>query len=303
MYLNQVEAFVNVVKYKSFSKAAKMLYLSQPTISAHIKSLESELGVQLIVRTTKDVVLSDAGKIFYEYALELIHIRDVAHMKMQNYSKEVKGRLNIAASTVPAQYILPEVLSTVLKTHPDIFFTIRQMDSQAVINSVENFEVELGVTGTLQADSKCIFEPFIKDRLTLITPNTERFRRMEGNFPTNMIAKEQFVWREEGSGTRKEASAFLESLNISADDLRIVTEMQSTESVKQAVHSGLGISIVSRTAVEDYVKFGYLLAFDFDTDLLDRNLYLVYHKNRMFSPATDYFFNYLKDHYSQIPTP
>ena len=86
MFINQVEAFVNVVKYKSFSQAARKLYLSQPTISSHIKSLEAEFGVQLLVRTTKDVVLSDAGKIFYDYALELIHIRDVAYMKMKAYT-------------------------------------------------------------------------------------------------------------------------------------------------------------------------------------------------------------------------
>ena len=297
MYINQVEAFVNVVRYKSFSQAARKLYLSQPTISAHIKSLESELGVQLLVRTTKDVILSDAGKIFYEYALELIHIRDVACIKMKSYTKEVKGNLRLAASTVPAHYILPRLLTGVRKSNPDIFFTVREMDSQAVISSVENYEVDLGLTGMSVTDSRLAFTPFLTDRLVLITPNTAAFRHMDGAFPIEHLTKYPYIWRETGSGTRKVAAAFLHSVGIEESDLNIVTEMQTTESIKQAVYGNLGLSIISRKAVEDYVKFGHLLEFDFDSELLDRNMYLVYHKSMMFSPTTDYFFNYIKNRY------
>lgn len=297
MYLNQVEAFVNVVKYKSFSQAARKLYLSQPTISAHIKSLESELGVQLLVRTTKDVILSDAGKIFYEYALELIHIRDVACVKMKTYTNEVKGNLRIAASTVPAHYILPRLMSGVRQSNPDISFTVREADSLSVINCVENFEVDLGFSGMSSSDSRLAFTPFHLDRLVLITPNTAAFRHLDGTFPVEYLTRYPYVWREAGSGTRKTAAAFLHSLGIEEQDLNIVTELQTTEGIKQAVYANLGLSIVSRKAVEDYVKSGYLLEFDFDSELLNRSMYLVYHKSMMFSPTTEFFFNYIKNRY------
>lgn len=294
MFLNQIEAFVNVVKYKSFSMAAKALFLSQPTISSNIKALENELGIQLIVRTTKDVVLSDAGKVFYEYALELLHTRDVAIQKIQDYTHDISGVLPIAASTVPAQYVLPQVLASILNIYPKISVKISQMDSQAVISSVEDFEYEFGIAGTKISGSKCTFEPLLTDHLVLITPNTVEFRSYNGIFPVEAFKKIPFVWREDGSGTRKEAAAFLDSLNLSINDLNIVTEMPTTESIKQAVHYGLGASIVSRKSVEDYEKFGYVLTFDFDSEYLNRNLYLVYHKNRMLSPVAGKFVEQLR---------
>ena len=297
MFINQVEAFVNVVKYKSFSQAARKLYLSQPTISSHIKSLEAEFGVQLLVRTTKDVVLSDAGKIFYDYALELIHIRDVAYMKMKAYTNEIKGNLRLAASTVPAQYILPELLESVRKENTDIQFTINEMDSQSVISCLDRFDADLGFTGMSLPDSRINFIPIVEDRLVLITPNTAFYRHFEGKFPINLITKTPFVWRTQGSGTRRAASLFLDSIGIDETDLNIVSEMPSTESIKQAVFRNLGLSFISRKAAEDYVKFGYLLEFDFDSDLLNRSIYVAHHKNIMFSPTADYFFDFIKKHY------
>lgn len=295
MFINQVEAFANVVKYKSFSQAARKLYLSQPTISAHIKSLESELGVQLLVRTTKDVILSDAGKIFYEYALELLHIRDAAYMKMKAYTNDIKGNLRIAASTVPAQYILPSILESFRKINSDILFTIKEMDSQAVINCLDRFDADLGFTGMATDDSKIDFFPIMEDRLVLITPNTAFYRHFEGNFPLEHLTKVPFIQRSSGSGTRHVASAFLESQGIYESDLNVITEMPTTESIKQAVYHKLGLSFVSQKAAEDYIKFGYLLAFEFDSELLNRSIYVAHRKNIMFSPTAKFFFNFIKE--------
>lgn len=297
MFINQVEAFVNVVKYKSFSQAARKLYLSQPTISAHIKSLESELGVQLLVRTTKDVVLSDAGRIFYEYALELIHIRDIAYTKMKAYTNEIKGTLRLTSSKVPAQYVLPELLASLRKANSDIICTISETDSQGVINSLNSFDADLGFTDTAVADSRINFIPIQEDRLVLITPNTAYYRHFEGKFPIDLLMKTPFIWGSPRSGTRQATIAFLESIGIKETDMNIVTETTSTESTKQAVFKNLGLSFISRTAVQDYLKFGYLLAFDFDSNLLNRSIYAAHHKSIMFSPTAEYFFNFIKEFY------
>lgn len=106
MHLKQLEVFVNVVKLKSFSKAAEAVYLSQPTVSAHINALEDELDAKLIVRSTKEVYPSKAGKIFYQYALEMLNLRDMAMQEVKSYSTQVRGTLDVAASTVPSQYLL-----------------------------------------------------------------------------------------------------------------------------------------------------------------------------------------------------
>ena len=114
MHFKQIEAFVNVIRCKSFSKAAEAIYLSQPTISAHISSLESELGVCLIVRSTKEVYPSAAGRIFYQHALEMLRLRERAVLEVQSYATEVRGELDIAASTVPSQYIIPDLLIVII---------------------------------------------------------------------------------------------------------------------------------------------------------------------------------------------
>ena len=98
----QIEAFVAVIRYRSFSKAAEAIYLSQPTISSHIRSLENELGVQLLIRSTKEIYPSAAGRIFYGYASEMISMRDKAVSEVKSYSTKIQGSLEIAASSVPS---------------------------------------------------------------------------------------------------------------------------------------------------------------------------------------------------------
>ena len=296
MYLNQVEAFVNIVKYRSFSRAARKLFLSQPTISAHIKSLETELGVQLLVRTTKDVLLSDAGTVFYEYALELLHLHDVAAMTMKNYSKNISGDLTIAASAISAQYILPDMMAETRNTHPGIRYKIRQMNSLSVMKTIEDFEAELGIAGLScpAAKTRLSFEPFMEDRLVLITPNTTPFRQMDGVCPTSRLLHYPFILRESGSSLRSASEAFFNSLGMESTDLKDITEMDSTESIRQAVRNRLGLSFISEKAASDYARFGFILTFVIDSRYLSRSLYLVRHKNRALTPAAEYFYHCLK---------
>ena len=122
MDFKQLEAFVYVVKLKSFSKAAQRIYLTQPTISAHINSLEKELDTKLIERGTKYVYPTKPGSILYQYAIKMLNLRDDACCSVKNYNKELKGTLSICASTVPSQYILPKVVSAFREEYPHVTF-------------------------------------------------------------------------------------------------------------------------------------------------------------------------------------
>lgn len=302
MYLYQVEAFVAVVNYKSFSKAAKKLYLSQPTISAYIKALENELGTQLIYRTTKDVILSDAGKTFYTYAQELIRIRDISLQEMQKFSNKVSGNLNIIASSFPAQYVMPKLIRKITQEYPEISFSLKQVDGESVINHIENYSSEIGITDFTTENSKCNFEPFLYDKLVLVTPNTEEYRKMNGVFPVERLLTDPIVWRDEGAATNKETTAFLASLGYSPEDLNISIRMPSVDSAKQAVLNNLGISFISHRAIATLSSIGGVLVFDFDSDLLIRTLYLITHKNRVLSPLGKFFVDFAKNHYKNFPS-
>lgn len=299
MHLKQIEAFVYIIKYRSFSKAADAIFLSQPTVSVHIRSLEEELGVKLLVRSTKEVYPSEAGKIFYEYALEILNLCNRALLEIKSYSTEVRGSLDIAASTVPSQYILPEILPSLTQRYPNVFFSIRQYDSGEVIRRILSMDSEIGITGTAVEKSNCVFEPFLQDRLVVITPNNEKYRSMSGKLPPETLKTLPYISRELGSGTRKEADAFLNSIGIDPKTLTVAAQLQSTEAIKQAVKNGLGFAIVSKIAVEDYVDFGSLLAFDYDSAALDRNFYFVYHKNRPLSPTAEVLISFVKSFYQK----
>ncbi len=288
MHFKQVEAFVNVIRHKSFSKAAEAIYLSQPTISAHISSLENELGVCLIVRSTKEVYPSAAGQIFYQYALEMLRLRDRAILEVQSYSTEVRGELDIAASTVPSQYILPELLPSLVEKYPKVFFSVRQYDSGEVVGRIVNMEAEVGMTGTAPDKGACAFEPFMDDQLVLIAPNAPEYQEMAELAPS-VLRSLPVIVRESGSGTRREAEEFLLGAGVDPKSLHVVAQMQSTESIKQAVRKGLGVSVISRLAAADFLESGDVLELKLQSTHPQRSFYLVYHKKRPLSPAAEVF--------------
>lgn len=295
MHLKQLEVFVNVVKLKSFSKAAEAVYLSQPTVSAHINALEDELDAKLIVRSTKEVYPSKAGKIFYQYALEMLNLRDMAMQEVKSYSTQVRGTLDVAASTVPSQYLLPRAMPSLIEKYPQLTLSIKQYDSVEVVHRIIDMDAEVGVTGAIFEKSGCVFEPVAEDRLVIITPNTSAFAALEGRITPDIIRANKFISREYGSGTRKESEIFLHSIGIDPQSLRISVQLQSTESVIQGVKNGLGLAIVSKYACEDCVASGGILAFDYESPDLSRSFYAVYRKNRPLSPAAEAFVKELKD--------
>ncbi len=301
MYLNQIEAFVEVVDHKSFSKAAKVLYLSQPTISAYVKSLENEIGTQLIYRTTKDIILSEAGKRFYGYAKEMIRIRNIAISEMQEYTNKLSGNITIAATSFPSQYLLPKLIHEIMPKAPDVKYTLRQLDGSSVISYVESYNAELGITDFTESDCKCDFLPFAKDKLVLATPNTPEFQQYNGHFPLDMLTKYPFVWRNEGNCTGKETTAFLNSIGLTSDDLNIAIQMPSIESSKQSILNNIGISFISQRAISALLEGNQLLSFDLESEHLVRTLYAVTNKNRITSPATTFFINYLQEKYKNCP--
>lgn len=135
MDFKQLEAFSAVVSLGSFSRAGERLFLTQPTISAHIRSLERELGVQLVVRTTKEVYPSEEGKRLYAYAQKLLRLRDDAIAAVTSSAPPVGGIVTVAASSIPAQYVLPGAAAAFGRTHPDAAVRSLRCDSAAVVRA------------------------------------------------------------------------------------------------------------------------------------------------------------------------
>lgn len=285
MYLNQLETFVNVVKTGSFSQTARKMFLSQPTISAHIKSLESELNVQLLIRSNKDVILSDAGKFFYPYALKLLQDRDEALTAMEQYQNTPAGGIiAISATEVPAQYLFPKLLSSLLKQHPEIHVTFREMPHNSILKSLESTETELGISVAPGSDTAFCSEIIAEDQLVLIAPNTALFRHMGNSFPAEQFLAYPFLMPQNDIHARNAIASYLTSIGHNENELHIVAELPSYASIIHAVIGSSGLAFVSRHAAADLIQNGLILEFPVDSEHLKQNLYLIRNKNRL--PST-----------------
>ena len=301
MNLKQLEAFVKVVETGSFSKAAKELYLTQPTVSAHISALERELKTRLFIRNTKEVTMSEAGQDLYKYARQMFElecqIAEHFNMRGKNSSSHC---VTIAASTIPAQYLLPEVLMQFKKRYPDEQFKLIETDSTEVVSQIVNSMADVGFTGTVLEKKYCRYIPFYKDKLAIITPNTEKYRTLleSSKDDISWIKKEHIIMREEGSGTRKEAQKQLKKAGIETANLDIIASIDNQETIKRSVRQGMGISVLSRLATEEEVRDGQILAFPIPKSDAGRDINLVYNKNAPMTANIERFIKIIKEIYN-----
>lgn len=300
MNLKQLEAFVQVAEGGSFSKAAKELFLTQPTISSHISSLERELNARLFVRNTKEVSLSEDGIKLYKYAKQMLDLQREIEVTFGMDEEGESHAVTIAASTIPAQYLLPEVLTIFSERYPQEQIRIQETDSSKVVMQIVDHRVDIGFTGTVLEKKHCKYIPFYKDELVIITPNTPKYQELaQGNKEDiSWIKKEHVIMREEGSGTRKEAELQLKGAGVKFAGLDIIASIENQETIKKSVRQGMGISVLSKLATADEVANGEILAFPIPNSDEGRDINLVYNKNYQMTRSAERFIKVVKEVYN-----
>lgn len=300
MNLKQLEAFVQVAEGGSFSKAAKELFLTQPTISSHISSLERELNARLFVRNTKEVSLSEDGIKLYKYAKQMLDLQREIEATFGMDEEGESHAVTIAASTIPAQYLLPEVLTRFSERYPQEQIRIQETDSSKVVMQIVDHRVDIGFTGTVLEKKHCKYIPFYKDELVIITPNTPKYQELaQGNKEDiSWIKKEHVIMREEGSGTRKEAELQLKGAGVKFAGLDIIASIENQETIKKSVRQGMGISVLSKLATADEVANGEILAFSIPNSDEGRDINLVYNKNYQMTRSAERFIKVVKEVYN-----
>lgn len=274
MELKQLRSFAAVVRYGSFTRAAENTYLSQPTISTHIRALEEELNTQLLLRDTKNLQVTPRGQELYECACRMLELQDNL---LQRWRQSDQHIIQLGASTIPSAYILPEVLPRYGKENPGSYFVVHQSDSRQVIEGVAGGLFDVGMSGMPCQDEAIRCEPFFRDRMVLITPVSRRFLAMQsqGEQALPELLREPIILREAGSGSQKSADRFLAQMGLRETELRVTARVNDQESIKNLVSGGLGVSIVSEKAVRDFVAEKRLLAFPLPPGSAERDLYLL----------------------------
>ena len=300
MEFKQLESFAAVVRLNSFTKAAESLYISQPTISTHIRALEEELGTRLIMRTTKNIDVTPEGLKLFEYAVNILELRD---RMMQECSAGSRQIIHLGASTIPSAYILPEVLPTFGKLYPNAFFIIHQTDSKGVVEGLTDGIYDVGLIGMPCGKETLHSEPFCKDRMVLVTPVSEEYLTLQGNgaSPEEILRTHPVILREKGSGSKKSADFFLEQAGISEESLQVSARVNDPEAIKNLVAGGLGVSIISKRAAGNFLREKRILSFELPDSANDRDLYLVCRREQAERSPVREFVEFLARFYANGP--
>ncbi len=297
MDFKQLEAFAKVIEMKSFSRAAEAMYLSQASISLYINALERELNSQLIVRSSKNFMPTKSGATFYEYVKNMFALKEKVLFDIHTQTNSIQGEITIFTSSVPAQYFLPEILVDFHKQYPNISFKIIQKDTKEVTEAISTQQCELGIVGAKMDPIKCRFEHIFSDPLIMIAPPFANYNRVSIEELPDFIYHENFILREAGSGTRHGYETFMKKNGVDFEKLNVIASFSNTQSILQAVSKGLGISIVSKLAAEEYLHKQLIQTIDISIPMPMRDFYFATKKNTTLSPVGKVFVDAVHAHF------
>lgn len=312
--LRKIDVFCKVCEQGSFSRAGELLFLSQPTVSAHIQALEKEFDSRLLDRMGKNVLPTPAGLVLYRHARQAVASLEEAYAEIQALSNEVTGDLRIGSSGIPAHHILPEALALFSDIYPKVRFSLVVDSSAAIARQVADGGLMAGVVGASGASSEeNSVSPLLDSEIVLIAPpdlpglpENEALAPQEpqnessaGALPSvNFTQACALPWilREYDSGTRR---AFEEVLRLGGFDARLMRSrliVDSSHAAIQYVKAGLGVSAVARVAVEDEILAGGVRAFSIAGARAFRRFFCIINKRRAVFPAADAFMKFLLQH-------
>lgn len=292
---HKLKVFCTVAETKSFSKTSEIIHLTQPAVSLQIQALEEIYETKLFDRSSSTVTLTPAGEILYKYAKEILALYATAEKVIGKLIGIVKGSITVGAGSNIGNYILPSVITDFKKTHPKIKIHLQVGNTKRVVELLNSGNIDLGLVEGDVVRQKMIVKKLISDELLVIVSPTHPWANKKEVSVSDLI-KEPFIFREAGSGTRQIIEKFLLRYGVTPYEMKISVILGSTEAIKDAVESGLGISIISRWAARKENKYGTLRLLSLKEEKMVRDFSLVINKSSVSSNALDEFLNYLNSY-------
>lgn len=294
MDFRELESFVAIAKVKSFSKASEKLFLTQPALSNHISKLEKELGITLFERNNKKTELTHAGQQFYISAQEILNQREHALLSLEVYQGKIDGMLQIATSSVPGQYIMPDILTGFHKLYPDVTYNLHYLNSTEVVDQIVSGDLDFGFIGADPDNRNIVYEKVADDELVVIAPNRPPFSQM-ASISFERLLDEPLLLRKDGSGTRQAFDVAYKSFSWLNKPAKVLSYMDNNEMIVLCVKAGFGLSIVSLGSVEDKVAAGFVKVLPVEDYDFHHAFYFVYPKKRSLSPLVMRFRDYVRE--------
>ncbi|MBW1779635.1 MAG: LysR family transcriptional regulator [Deltaproteobacteria bacterium] len=291
--LRQLEIFRKVVDLKSFSKAAKAVFLAQASVSERIATLETLVGTRLLDRLGREVVPTKAGEILYKHAVLLLEMKRTASLEMADFLGIKRGEIHLGGSTIPGEYILPKVIGRFCREYPSLSVTLTVGDTNDIQSRVLAGQLELGVVGSKGTEKRLIQHELWRDELVLAVPAGHRWAAAR-EIAVDALSEEPFIFRESGSGTFKILDAYLRSAGSAGlNALRPVACFGTSTAIKEGIKGGLGVSILSSRAVHTELKTGILKALRIEDLPMYRNFFLIKDRRRIVSPLCQALIDFL----------
>lgn len=292
MNLNFLNTFVAVVEAGNFSRAASRLHLSQPAVSMQMQSLAKDLDVELFRRSGHRLETTEAGSILYQEAKELLGSWQATVHQLDSLRQRLRGRLELGASTIPADYLLPPRLGEFFRLHPDLEVQMIVGSSGEILSILSSGRLDLAVVGYQPPGHD--FESSILFEDELVAVFSPRHRLAGGKaISVQDLLHQPLLQRTSGSATRRTFEKALTEQGHDSGKLRIVMELGSTRAILEAAAQGLGVAVLSKLAADNYIKGGRLLWREVAGLRLKRCFWLVQAK-RPHSPIHKAFVQYLR---------
>lgn len=284
MDFDQLRTLLAVLEHGSFTRAAEALGLSQSTVSFQIKTLESAVQGRLLDRGRDGVRATPRGEILRGYAERLCSLRNDALQQLRAESEGERGRVVVAASTIPGEYLLPGYLAALRQTHPGVSVRIDVSESSRALAALVADECDLALVGRRPTERGLVAHPFADDDVVLVGPRPNPFVSPGTKVEASLLSRTPLVLRGEGSGTRAAVADLLAQAAIELASSASVV-VGSTEAAKRCVAAGLGLSFLSRVAVADELRAGRMEIVPLPGTPVSRRFWMVHRRDRSLSSA------------------
>lgn len=293
--LPHLETFSRAAELSSFTGTANSLGLTQAAVSQRIQVLEKILGKSLFERRSGRVLLTQAGRTLYAYVQRILNLHQEARREIMGPQPPVSGELLIGASSIPGEHLLPAFLAEFSTRYPNIRVRAAVSDSMVVMEQVGRGEVNIGMVGRKSDHSHLEFRYLTSDRMVLVAPIGHALS-LKKRVTLRQIAAHPLILREAGSGLRHCFEKALEHEGDSLANFHVALELGSNEAIKQAVLRGVGLSVLSRYAVQEELKAGRLKAIEIQNLSCDRDMFVVQDRRRVLPFPARLFLGFLETH-------
>ena len=293
MTINQLEVFCAVAARRSFSLAAKAVNLSQPAVSLQVQSLEEHYGTRLFDRSVNSISLTPMGEILYQHARNILSIWEQADREIRDHIGSMEGEVMVGASTTVGQYVLPRVIGNFQRKFPLAVVRLQVNNTAEIIRLLTENILDLGLLEASVDNKKLACDALTTDRIVLIIGTEHPWAGREYVVAAELRG-EPLILREPGSGTRRVVERALRDANLRMEDFGRVMELGSTEAIKTAVESGLGIAFVSQWAVRKELQLGSLKVIPVRDLLIERSFCVAYPRQKFKSRMAEEFVSFAK---------